>query len=122
MMQLSLPGSVTVNSCNGGKNGTIGVDPQTWICRQPKRRASSASPDTADLASEIVVQDLVLSLLGSTNGALADIEAALERIDHGRYGRCEDCGEKIPAARLEVLPHTPLCVECAARQERGAEA
>ena len=50
--------------------------------------ATSASPDTADLASETVEQDLALNLLGSAAGTLDQIEAALQRIEDGSYGRC----------------------------------
>jgi RNA polymerase-binding transcription factor DksA len=41
------------------------------------------------------------------------IEAALKRIDEGEYGFCMRCGEEIPDARLDILPHTPLCRACA---------
>jgi RNA polymerase-binding transcription factor DksA len=42
------------------------------------------------------------------------IEAALDRIANGRYGICVNCGEKISVARLDALPATPLCADCAA--------
>ena len=45
------------------------------------------------------------------------IEAALERIAKGSYGTCVRCGEPIGEERLDVLPQTPLCRDCAA--ERG---
>ena len=81
---------------------------------------TAASPDTADCASESVGQDLALSLMGSAADTLSQIEAALERIDEGSYGRCAECGTRIPAARLEAIPYATCCVECAARQERAA--
>ena len=40
---------------------------------------------------------------------------ALERMDLGTYGQCEDCGEGIPFTRLAVLPETRHCVSCGAR-------
>lgn len=80
---------------------------------------SSASPDTADLASEVVEQDLAVSLLGSAVGTLDQIEAALQRIEDGSYGRCAECDARIPAPRLEAIPYATCCVACAARQERG---
>ena len=42
------------------------------------------------------------------------IEAALDRIANGSYGTCVNCGETIAEARLDALPATPLCAECAA--------
>lgn len=44
--------------------------------------------------------------------AIADVELALERLDDGRYGRCDACGAEIAFERLEVLPHTRHCVAC----------
>lgn len=54
--------------------------------------------------------DLVLS--AQARSAVADIDAALARIDDGTYGKCERCGDKIPEARLEALPQASLCVAC----------
>lgn len=41
------------------------------------------------------------------------IEAALRRLDEGKYGQCVNCGEAISDARLDAVPHTPLCKDCA---------
>ena len=41
------------------------------------------------------------------------IRAALSRLDAGEFGYCEDCGERIPDARLALDPTAPLCVDCA---------
>jgi RNA polymerase-binding transcription factor DksA len=43
---------------------------------------------------------------------LAEIEAALERITTGRYGRCEQCGRLIATARLAAQPHVRYCAAC----------
>jgi RNA polymerase-binding transcription factor DksA len=42
------------------------------------------------------------------------IEAALDRIDAGTYGICVSCGDEISEERLNVLPATPKCRDCAA--------
>ena len=42
------------------------------------------------------------------------IEAALDRIANGTYGICVPCGEPIGEERLNVLPATPMCRDCAA--------
>ncbi|MCU4183674.1 TraR/DksA family transcriptional regulator [Acidiferrimicrobium sp. IK] len=54
--------------------------------------------------------DLVLS--GQARAAIEEIDRALLKIDAGTYGRCEQCGNDIPEARLEALPHAALCVAC----------
>jgi DnaK suppressor protein len=82
-------------------------------------KLASNSPDTADLASELTEQDVAVSLLDSARGTFNQIEVALNRIDEGRYGFCEDCGVEIPMERLEALPYAVHCVHCAARREAG---
>lgn len=54
--------------------------------------------------------DLVLS--AQALAAVNEIDWALEKISAGTYGLCERCGEQIPEARLEALPHATLCVAC----------
>lgn len=53
---------------------------------------------------------------------IAEIDAALERIDDGDYGMCEDCENDIPVLRLRALPFARLCLDCAAAREGGSAA
>jgi RNA polymerase-binding transcription factor DksA len=46
---------------------------------------------------------------------LAELDAAVERVDAGTYGVCERCGGLIGDARLDALPAARTCIECAAR-------
>lgn len=55
----------------------------------------------------------VAALRDETKATIAEIDAALDRLDAGEYGVCTDCGRPISAERLDVLPATPTCVECA---------
>lgn len=48
------------------------------------------------------------------------VEAALARLEGGRFGTCAVCGEAVMARRLAALPWTPYCRECAEEVERGA--
>lgn len=58
--------------------------------------------------------DQVLEALGNQElDELKRIDAALDRIAQGTYGVCAKCGEQISDARLELLPATPLCKNCA---------
>lgn len=69
--------------------------------------------DWEDAASERQ-GDEVLSALGHAERAeVRRIDAALGRIADGSYGTCVKCGEEIAPARLEALPDTPHCVNCA---------
>lgn len=48
-----------------------------------------------------------------------EVADALERVAAGTYGLCEDCGKRIPAARLEANPAAVRCVECQKRVDRS---
>jgi DnaK suppressor protein len=52
----------------------------------------------------------------SIAAALAEVERALEKVDEGTYGRCDDCGRLIAAERLETMPAATLCVSCSSRR------
>ena len=53
-------------------------------------------------------------------GELKRIAAALARMDEDDYGYCENCGEEIAIARLEVDPSAMLCIKCATEAEDNA--
>ncbi|MEU8221127.1 TraR/DksA C4-type zinc finger protein [Kribbella sp. NPDC048915] len=52
---------------------------------------------------------------------LADVEAALDRMETGHYGECRSCRAPIDLARLRVCPQAMHCAECHRRQETAAE-
>jgi DnaK suppressor protein len=70
-------------------------------------------PDGATLAYE---RQHVAALLTQTHEHLAQIQAALRKLDAGTYGSCETCGQPIAPARLAARPAAPVCVPCAARR------
>ena len=47
------------------------------------------------------------------NETLAEVEHALAKLDEGTYGSCEACGKTIAEPRLEAMPETRFCIECA---------
>lgn len=72
------------------------------------------SQDWEDLATERE-DDEVLERLGeSGQQEIARIKAALDRLAKGTYGECVKCGNDISQERLDLLPETPLCRDCAA--------
>lgn len=89
---------------------------------QNRSESSSLPIHLADLGSDNFEQELTLSLVGSEKEVLDKIEVALERVADGSYGKCEDCGKKIPESRLQVIPYTTVCVQCAAvHEQQGGE-
>lgn len=74
---------------------------------------SHQSRDWEDLATERE-QDEVLTSLGDEGRAeLRAILAALDRVNTGDYGYCATCGSRISDERLDLLPATPFCRNCA---------
>jgi RNA polymerase-binding protein DksA len=70
----------------------------------------------ADAATATYDRQLDYSLEENSEQVLAEIDAALQRIDEGMYGICTNCGKPIQEERLEALPWASLCIDCA----RGA--
>ena len=54
----------------------------------------------------------LLTMVKSLRDTLREVEAALERMDAGSYGRCQKCGQPIAEERLEALPAARLCIAC----------
>jgi DnaK suppressor protein len=82
-------------------------------------RTTSMPTNLAELGSDNSDQEITLSLLGSDQDAFDQIDMALTRIEDGSYGQCEKCGGKIPKPRLDAIPYTAQCVECASQRENG---
>jgi RNA polymerase-binding transcription factor DksA len=79
--------------------------------------ADAASDDEHDPEGTTlaVERGQLVAQLERSRVRLDEIDAALERVGRGAYGRCETCGEVIDPERLEVLPAARQCVRCAAR-------
>lgn len=73
--------------------------------------------DDPEKALVDLMGDTDMLLLENRRDELEAIEEALSRIDEGSYGICTDCGQRIPARRLEALPFAVRCVEDQARVE-----
>jgi DnaK suppressor protein len=56
------------------------------------------------------------ALAASLRDALGEVEHALAKMDEGTYGLCESCGNPINPARLEAMPSTRLCIDCASKR------
>lgn len=80
---------------------------------------SSMPIHMADVGTDNFEQEFTLSLMETEESVLQQIESALERIEEGTYGVCLDCEGKIPKARLNAIPFTPLCVKCASKLEES---
>jgi len=64
-------------------------------------------------------QALSVAALQRNRAEIGRLRRALRRMADGEYGWCEECGEEIPEARLEVDPAADYCVACAGRLEKS---
>lgn len=85
------------------------------IARRSKATAVSGVSDIGDIldsVSEERTRELDMILTDREKQKLKQIDDALDRIEEETYGLCEECGIKIPRARLKVVPFAKYCVEC----------
>ena len=79
---------------------------------------SAQHPDIADRATSETERALELRARDRQRKLIAKIDAALERLDDGTYGYCEETGEPIGLKRLDARPIATLSVEAQERHER----
>jgi RNA polymerase-binding transcription factor DksA len=72
----------------------------------------------ADIATETVDREIDYTLEENSGNVLREVEAALQRIDEGSFGRCAACGDPIEPERLEYLPWATLCAQDARGSRR----
>nr|WP_161561626.1 TraR/DksA C4-type zinc finger protein [Streptomyces antimycoticus] len=77
-----------------------------------------AGDDQADTGTKNITREHEMALAGNAREMLLQTERALDRLDTGTYGLCENCGNAIGKARMQAFPRATLCVECKQRQER----
>jgi DnaK suppressor protein len=73
--------------------------------------------DPMELASNQFDRDFLLRLRDRERKLMVKIKEAVERIENGTFGICEECGEKISQKRLRARPVATLCIDCKHEQE-----
>jgi len=71
----------------------------------------------ADVGTENYDQEFTLGLIENEQETLEQVMEALARVDAGTYGTCQECGNPVAKPRLQALPHTRYCIECARKVE-----
>ncbi|REJ87735.1 MAG: hypothetical protein DWQ34_24120 [Planctomycetota bacterium] len=82
------------------------------IAQQVRSLESSGIPThPADHDSEGVEKEVEIAR--SERAVYDQVQAALERINAGRFGTCEECGKEISQERLDAVPYASRCASCA---------
>lgn len=92
------------------------------LCRiavQKKDLTAERSSDPMDDLQRKEEADFAARSLSSLWNRQREIELALERLESGEYGICEDCGDPIHIKRLDAAPWAHLCVGCKENAERA---
>ncbi len=89
---------------------TLGMGQQT--------EGGGAGNHLADDATDIAEQERDLALIGTLQERMREVDRALERLEAGTYGICDNCNQPIPPERLEARPFSALCVNCQSLVDR----
>lgn len=77
-----------------------------------KKEEAEQMPDISDDAARAYDRKLQGDLEEQEWKKLKQVEAALEKIEVGEYGICNQCEKDIPTARLKIVPYTEFCTQC----------
>jgi RNA polymerase-binding protein DksA len=97
--------------------GEITEAESAWAALQ-RDSGEGSGDDQADAGTKTFEREHEMSLAANSRDLLAQVERALQRLDNGTYGICENCGNPIGKARLQAFPRATLCVSCKQREER----
>ena len=74
--------------------------------------------DIVDIAADDIDRKMLETVSSQDIKRLRLIDAALSRIENGRYGVCMKCCKKIPEERLEAIPYALMCIACKSSDEK----
>jgi DnaK suppressor protein len=88
--------------------------------RLERMRAEGPQTALAEPLSEVENAELNVTMVEMLTGALHAVESALDRLDAGTYGWCQECGGRIRDGRLRAMPFAVRCRDCETERERSA--
>ncbi len=83
-----------------------------------KNSGADRLTDTADIASSLIEDEIIMSIAQGEAKEIEQIDNALKKIKKGKYGICENCGKSINKPRLMAIPFVSLCIKCKEDEER----
>lgn len=89
------------------------ADLEVRLAGVKKDITKTLSSDFAEQATERENDDVLEEIARETQISIQQLKAALQRLQDDTYGSCAKCGEEISEGRLDAIPETTLCVNCA---------
>jgi len=105
----------------GGDISALVEQARTPTGGQAAGSLSNAPMHLGDVGTDVYLQELNATLLENEEYLRGEVMAAMERIEDGTYGTCENCGTRILEARLDLLPYARYCTPCAERLQSGRD-
>jgi len=96
-----------------GKDASLKKEALRSLAGDTRANLSNVPMHLGDLSSDSYEQEVSTQLLENERGMLLEIAEALERVDQGTYGTCENCQKPIVSERLKALPYARYCIDCA---------
>jgi RNA polymerase-binding transcription factor DksA len=105
------------------KSDEVGVsnDALRQVSGDHSGNLSNVPMHLADLGTDTFEQEMSASLLTNARQMQIEVAAALDRCEQGKFGSCEQCGRDIGEGRLQAVPYTRYCVDCAQNAENEGE-
>ncbi|ANL74541.1 DksA/TraR C4-type zinc finger protein (plasmid) [Rhizobium phaseoli] len=92
---------------------TLRADLQRRLSAIDADLGAALDPDSEDRVTQLENDQVLMEMRKEAREQIISIDAALERLNHGRFGRCVRCLDPIDPGRLKAIPYTPYCVTCA---------
>lgn len=91
------------------------IEERLAVMKKPPEKGSTIGfgKRVGDGTTEAVSRFTEVGLANDLEITASRVERALEKLEEGTYGTCDNCGEPIAAGRLKVSPASSLCIECA---------
>jgi RNA polymerase-binding transcription factor DksA len=105
-----------------GKDVNLKKEALRSLAGDTRANLSKVPVHLGDLSSDCYEQEVSASLLENEREMLQEIAVAIERIDAGTFGKCENCQEPISEERLHAVPYTRYCIDCARELEQSGQA
>ncbi len=72
----------------------------------------------AEDGTNVMEAERITTISGDLREVVSQVDAAIERMEAGTYGTCQQCGKPINEERLEAFPYVPYCIDCQSALER----